>query len=79
MRTHFVQKELVPIIIIIVVLTIFFTIHKYFYPYGDYNPLDPEPKTGTDIMAERWPRPEPNDPNFLRDYEEHTGHKWETE
>lgn len=27
-------------------------------------------------MAEKWPTPEPNDPNFLRDYEFYMGSKW---
>ena len=79
MRTRFIEKEWKGILVVVIALIIFSVIHSFFWPYSDYNPLDPEPKTGADIMAERWPQPEPNDPNFLRDYEEYTGHKWGTD
>jgi len=45
----------------------------------DYeNPFYPNKlRTGEMVMAEKWPVPEPNDPNFLADYREYMGYEWE--
>jgi len=36
-------------------------------------------RTGPEVMAERWKRPEPNDPNFLADYRKYIGYEWSEE
>jgi len=64
-------------IIISVFCIAFFAIAEIYFP--DYeNPFYPNKlRTGEMVMAEKWPVPEPNDPNFLADYREYMGYEWE--
>jgi len=64
------------VIIISVGCFIFFLIAEIYF-HDDENPFWPHShKSGTEIMAEKWPVPEPNDPNFLADYREYIGYEW---
>lgn len=65
------------VIIISVGCFIFFLIADIYFPDNDNPFWSNSLKSGTEIMAEKWPVPEPNDPNFLADYREYMGYEWE--
>jgi len=67
------------IVLVLVICCISLAIHIRYYRSSLYNPLDPESKTTAEIMAERWPHPEPNDPNFLAEFKEYMGYEWTTD
>lgn len=55
------------ILVIFTFITVCF-LHAFFIPTDYENPFYPyQLRTGTQVMAERWPHPDTNDPNFLNE------------
>jgi len=61
------------VILISVCCTVFFVIAETYFP--DYeNPFYPNKlRNGSQVMADRWPNPDTNDPNFLADWKYYMG------
>jgi len=53
-------------------MTVFIIANTYFPDYE--NPFYPNKlRTSSEVMAERWPHPDMNDPNFLADFRHYMG------